>query len=383
MDIAHVRSDTQLTVYRFDTPDGWTAPVQLTDGSVVPPSSTSMTNYILPFPIAPDVAPKHAHWIPHTVIQTAEHEHDSNETERVIHAYNRALNPEYTFVFFSARERLEFLTNAFGADDDVVRAYTVLIPGAFQADLFRYCYLWMHGGVYIDNKMIMRKPFRDFIRGQDTCLLCVDYDRQNTLDRHTDPATSYLNAIICTAPHNPMMKNLLNACVHNVLRRQREFMDSIQYIDYQEVLEVTGPTLMYTTLHDNVEPEHLRFKHVIVDHDETQYRNFQIVERDAPHALIATKTWNTVDQPNHYSKHWIRRHVFWKPVSVGIQDPSFRVMVSPLLDDGMEVLVTVEGMTVVVEYGDTRVQWTFQQPFESMIGEEIAIYYIPQPMTME
>ena len=38
-------------------------------------------------------------------------------------------------------------------DPTVLVAYDKLIPGAFKADLWRYCVLYLHGGVYLDIKM--------------------------------------------------------------------------------------------------------------------------------------------------------------------------------------------------------------------------------------
>ena len=44
----------------------------------------------------------------------------------------------------------DFLSKTF--PNDVVNAYNLLIPTAFKADLWRYCILYMFGGVYMDIK---------------------------------------------------------------------------------------------------------------------------------------------------------------------------------------------------------------------------------------
>lgn len=38
---------------------------------------------------------------------------------------------------------------------EVKEAYDALIPGAFKADLFRYCVLFVYGGVYADVDVIL------------------------------------------------------------------------------------------------------------------------------------------------------------------------------------------------------------------------------------
>jgi len=59
----------------------------------------------------------------------------------------------------------DFLVSSF--PNDVVNAYDSLIPTAFKADLWRYCILYMFGGVYMDIKY-------KWIGG-------VDHDNENTV----------------------------------------------------------------------------------------------------------------------------------------------------------------------------------------------------------
>lgn len=39
---------------------------------------------------------------------------------------------------------------------EVLEAFDILIPGAFKADLFRYCVLFIYGGVYADVDMLLK-----------------------------------------------------------------------------------------------------------------------------------------------------------------------------------------------------------------------------------
>ena len=60
----------------------------------------------------------------------------------------------------------EFLAMTFPTD--VVYAYDLLIPTAFKADLWRYCILYMFGGVYMDIKYKWNSDtvtIRDVIEG--------------------------------------------------------------------------------------------------------------------------------------------------------------------------------------------------------------------------
>ena len=66
-------------------------------------------------------------------------------------------NPEFTYHLFDDMDCDNFIANNF--NHDVLMAYRKLKPGAFKADLWRYCVLYVHGGIYLDIKY---KPFKGF-----------------------------------------------------------------------------------------------------------------------------------------------------------------------------------------------------------------------------
>jgi mannosyltransferase OCH1-like enzyme len=66
-------------------------------------------------------------------------------------------NPEFNYFLFNEKSALEFLTSNFS--EEVIYAFKKLKPSAFKSDLFRYCFLFIHGGIYIDVKLI---PFNNF-----------------------------------------------------------------------------------------------------------------------------------------------------------------------------------------------------------------------------
>ena len=59
-------------------------------------------------------------------------------------------NPEFTFYLFDDNDCYEFIKNYF--DNSVIDAFNKIIPGAYKADLFRYCILYIYGGIYLDIK---------------------------------------------------------------------------------------------------------------------------------------------------------------------------------------------------------------------------------------
>lgn len=59
----------------------------------------------------------------------------------------------WEYKFYADEDAASFLSTHFPAE--VREAYDALIPGAFKADLFRYCVLLIHGGVYADVDIML------------------------------------------------------------------------------------------------------------------------------------------------------------------------------------------------------------------------------------
>lgn len=65
---------------------------------------------------------------------------------------HRKCNPGYEYVFYDDKECREFIEKHFHIN--VLHAYDAIIPGAFKADLFRYCELYINGGWWFDIDMM-------------------------------------------------------------------------------------------------------------------------------------------------------------------------------------------------------------------------------------
>ena len=135
------------------------------------------------------------------------------------------LNPEYEYKLFTDNECIEYIKNNFS--EHVLFAYNNLIPGAFKADLFRYCILYQEGGIYIDCKMIPSKPFREIIKSDDSCILV-----NNTFETNS---SSIYNAFICSEPKNDLFLQSICQIVNNNLNLYYPI----------DPFAVTGPTLLY------------------------------------------------------------------------------------------------------------------------------------------
>ena len=63
----------------------------------------------------------------------------------------RKVNPEFDFYLYDDNDCREFIKNNF--PDDILIAYDTLKPGAYKADLWRLCVLYINGGIYTDIKL--------------------------------------------------------------------------------------------------------------------------------------------------------------------------------------------------------------------------------------
>jgi mannosyltransferase OCH1-like enzyme len=130
------------------------------------------------------------------------------------------LNPEYKYYYFNARQCREFIKKEF---PDVLEYYDLLLPGAYKADLWRYCVLYKYGGFYLDIRMYPYMSFDSIITKETEFMSCVDIS-QNML----------YQAILGVEPKSRFMRNAIDECVKNI--RERSLADSD--------LSVTGPRVM-------------------------------------------------------------------------------------------------------------------------------------------
>jgi hypothetical protein len=135
-------------------------------------------------------------------------------------------NHEFRHELFDDADCREFLESNFPRE--VVYAYDALLPGSYKADLWRYCVLYKHGGVYLDVKFETVGNFKI-----ETLL----YDEQFCLDYKTSfpkHGIAVYNACMITLPGNKFLKQ----CIHEICLNV-----AFQYYG-ESNLEPTGPWLL-------------------------------------------------------------------------------------------------------------------------------------------
>lgn len=113
------------------------------------------------------------------------------------------LNPSYDYQFYNDQQCRSFIKKYF--DKKVVQCYDKLFPILYKSDLFRYCLLYIKGGIFIDDKFILRKSFDDLIDEYNTSFYCQDADPE-----------LICNTILITQRGNEKYKQIIDTIVNNM-----------------------------------------------------------------------------------------------------------------------------------------------------------------------
>jgi hypothetical protein len=169
--------------------------------------SSLPTSIQIKYPYIPPPPPSHTVEIPKVVYQTWS-THTLPPIMKETHDKFKTDNPEFQYVLFDDDECREFIQTHF--DTDVVNAYDSLVPGAFKADLWRYCVLYINGGIYLDIKYALVDP---------TYFRLIDlFDKEKypiPMVVETSPLYVY-TGLLMTPPANPLYTECIRRIVENV-----------------------------------------------------------------------------------------------------------------------------------------------------------------------
>jgi len=197
----------------------------------------------------------------------------------------KTLNPEFTVNVYDDEMCREFIMNHF--PQDVVDAFDNLIPGAYKSDLWRYCVMYIKGGIYLDIKFKCINGFRLIALTESE-----HYVLDTTLSWNEKQFIGLYNAIIVSLPGNQLMLNCIHKIVENVKNKYYGHTD----------LYPTGPILMgreYLNLYNeksniidivndyNIQEDkyylNIIYNNIIIIKDYNEYRSEQLNNSNLPH----------------------------------------------------------------------------------------------------
>uniref|UniRef100_A0A6C0BY42 Glycosyltransferase n=1 Tax=viral metagenome TaxID=1070528 RepID=A0A6C0BY42_9ZZZZ len=146
--------------------------------------------------------------IPKKIFQTWSTKNISPSFQQIVDLW-KILNPEYEYCFYDNDDCEIFIKKNF--DEQTYNAYCKIIPGAFKADLWRYCVLYKYGGVYVDIDTLCLSGIDKF--------LTEDIEFMVPIDLNTNPGEgqhNLFNTFIASTPGNPILLNAIERIVSNV-----------------------------------------------------------------------------------------------------------------------------------------------------------------------
>ena len=135
------------------------------------------------------------------------------------------MNPEFAYRYFDDADAREFIGDEYPAD--VLAAFDSLRPGAFRADLWRYCYVARSGGVYVDIRMEPLVALRTILGFSDE----TPPQFVGVIDRpEVGPGFLY-NAFFAATADHPFVVGALERALDQIARRNFG----------RNALDITGP----------------------------------------------------------------------------------------------------------------------------------------------
>jgi hypothetical protein len=146
--------------------------------------------------------------IPRNIFQTWKSKNISEGFRFLTNSW-RDNNPNYAYFLFDDNDCEEFIQKHF--DKNVYNAYCRIIPGAFKADLWRYCVLYIYGGIYVDMDTICLNKIDDFLNGDIEFMTPIDLNNCPYYGKY-----NLFNCFIASIPGHPILMDCVRRIVYNV-----------------------------------------------------------------------------------------------------------------------------------------------------------------------
>ena len=117
--------------------------------------------------------------------------------------------PGYKHIIYDDEECIKFLEENYG--DEIKNKFLSLETGAHKADLFRYCWLYKMGGVWIDIKMVLLKNIDEIFKDNEKLYsVSSGHGFWATLLLSAIGSGAIFQGLIVSPPNNPIFPELIN-----------------------------------------------------------------------------------------------------------------------------------------------------------------------------
>lgn len=195
-------------------------------------------------------------------------------------------NPEFVHYLYDDKMCREFIQSHFG--EEIFYIFNKLKPGAYKADLWRYCVLYIHGGIYLDIKYKCTNRFKLIELTEQEYYV---RDREYSLYNNPKKVGIY-QAFLCSFPRNTHLFNCIQTIVYNVKHNLYNNND----------LDVTGPHIFDSSLVKNTQ---LSFNgEAILYYNKEIMRIYDTYREEQ----------NIYSKNEYYNKMWVQRNIYEYPI---------------------------------------------------------------------
>ena len=282
--------------------------------------------------------PEYVQEIPKIIFQTGY----NNRIKNILH-FNSIisfieLNPEYKYIYYNNTNSRKFLRENFS--DEINHSYDLLVPGAYKADLLRYCFLYHCGGCYFDCKQILKIPIRNFLDKNKNLVLCND-----VIDN------ALLNAVIFSSKRNVILEKAIKDCVYNILNKLGT-----------SALDITGPIFFFKSIkkyinNDNLILQNNRPPEDFLDFWNDYYNNN--ITLISTNTVIVNRFYKGyyIDyiNTNHYGKLFNDNEIYYKNI-IKVEDYKICVYPNKFPD---KYIFSINNNKLLVTRIDSKDRWNF------------------------
>jgi mannosyltransferase OCH1-like enzyme len=197
----------------------------------------------------------------------------------------KSQNPEFNHYLFDDNDCREYIKKHF--NPHVVEAYDTLIPGAYKADLWRLCVLFINGGIYLDIRFCCTNGFK---------LIELTEKEHFVKDR---PCYSIFNALMVCRKNNIFLYKSIMQIVKNVKNKY-----------YGECsLCPTGPKMLGSVIINNKIGVNVDMNH----HNEggyVIYKNVFVISTEYPEYNYERNLQNNQINKKVYNEMWKNRTIY-------------------------------------------------------------------------
>ena len=186
------------------------------------------------------------------------------EVLRVIE-HNKKVCSNCKFIFYDDNDCDQLIKNNF--NDEIYNAYNKINPvyGAMRADFFRYCVLYLYGGVYIDIKSKINYPIFKIIQKNDICILDIP---RTLLEPWRVDTPTYEQWLLIFAPRHSYLLSMINLmCKYISEKYVPTSINGFQLSSKGKILNITGPDAFTKAINDCILNNNNKIMHKSIDYN--------------------------------------------------------------------------------------------------------------------